>query len=146
MAEYKMEDYSKLIAKMNNFSEEVQVKHAWGATRKGAQIIANAAKRNAEAIDDPESKINIADFINVQRAPKLGRSEKGVAYRIGVRGGAVYVNGERQTPTYWRFIELGTEHQAARPFLAPAGVNAAEAVIAAITKSLNQRLDKEAKK
>lgn len=143
---FKIEDYSKLIKKFERFTEAVQKKHAWGAARKGAQVVADQAKVNASKVDDPKTPMAIDKFIHVQRASKIAKANKSVAYRIGVRGGSVYENGKRITPTYWRFLELGTEDTRAQPFLVPAIRSSGPAAVKALAESLEKRIDKELKK
>lgn len=68
--------------------KNLQKKVGSRAVRKGANIIRDAARANARAVNDPNTPENIEKNIVVQSASRLGRRNQGVAARVGVLGGA----------------------------------------------------------
>jgi HK97 gp10 family phage protein len=120
------------------------------AVRAGAEKIADKARENAKRIDNPATPESIPLNIAVQFAPKMSRANYGVAYRIGVMGGAraEYVKRKLTGKTlpggetfYWRFLEFGTSKMPARPFLRPA-IDRAEVAGEEIATVLEQFLDR----
>lgn len=148
--EYKMEDISKLIKVFEKLEEKVQSKIAWGATKKAAAVIKDNAIKNAMMIDDPKTKERIVENMHIQKASKIAKKEKAVAYRVGVLGGASYDDGEEGNPGgatfYWRFIEFGTSKVKARPFLRPAASESVGKVMHVLENEMWDRMLKELKK
>jgi HK97 gp10 family phage protein len=117
---------------------KLQRKGLRAAARSAMKIVQSAARANAKGIDDPESGRQIWREIKIQ-AGKM--KEPGVIMRVGVMGGAVS-SKSKTPPWYWRLVELGTEHQRARPFLRPALENNAQAVASKFVSELNVQIDK----
>jgi HK97 gp10 family phage protein len=99
-------------------------KIATAAARKGMNVVRDAARANARAIDDPASAAIIAKNIVTQNSARAGRREGGVVMRVGVMGGANTRSkgkGAESLPgrdtRHWRYIEFGTEDTAAQPFM-----------------------------
>jgi len=132
MIQYKFEGVENVRKNLQMLASDVQLKTARAAGRKAANVIRDAAKSNAERINDPETAENIAENIVVQTSTKDLKRTGDIYSRIGVLGGAVgYAkkSGEIKgrgagnpggDTFYWRFIELGTSRTPARPFLLPA--------------------------
>lgn len=151
------------LAKMRNLAPNLIKSGMKRAVRKGAVVVQKAAKANALKIDDPETKNNIARNIAVQYSGPLSKQEKGVAYRVGVLGGArrLYANnkanrrkgivgqetgGTGGSTWYWRFIELGTSKMRARPFMVPALTANVDRATSAIVSELGPALDRAVQK
>lgn len=151
------------LAKMRNLAPNLIKSGMKRAVRKGAVVVQKAAKANALKIDDPETKNNIARNIAVQYSGPLSKREKGVAYRVGVLGGArrLYANnkanrrkgivgqetgGTGGSTWYWRFIELGTSKMRARPFMVPALTANVDRATSAIVSELGPALDRAVQK
>lgn len=90
-------------------------------------IVRDSAKSKAKTIDDPETAAKIWKNIVTQDSPKEGAQVGGVVMRVGVRGGAganQYSKDASGNPggdtRHWRYIEFGTEHNPAAPFMRPA--------------------------
>lgn len=118
------------------------------ALRKGANVIRNAAKANAQAIDDPETREQIAKNIMVASGSrKREKQAGGLLMRVGVSGGARPTSGDNGQPggntTYWRFVEFGTSTAKAQPFMRSAMANSAEAAMSATTTAMEAEIDKE---
>lgn len=122
--EFKLDGVDALRKNLAMLSKEVQLKTARTAARKAANVIRDAAKANAERIDDTETANSIARNIVVQASAKDFKRTGDLIFRIGVRGGAKSRKDNEKNPGgdtfYWRFIEFGTSKKAARPFLLPA--------------------------
>ncbi len=93
---FKMQGLDHLLPRMEKFPPVVQRKLATRAVRKGATMIRDAARANAQAVDDPATPESIASNIVVQSASKLGRAAGGVAMRVGVLGGAKAPQSDRE--------------------------------------------------
>ena len=62
-----------------------------------------------------------------------------VSAKVGIRGGA---KKNDTTPFYFRFVELGTKSNKARPFMRPALENNAEKILSTVADELKKALDK----
>lgn len=164
MAAYQVEGLASLLGKLRSLPVKLQKKALRAAMRKGANVIKDAAKANAKLIDDPATAEAIHKNIAVQFSSRKSRQEGGVVMRVGVLGGArKYGNtkenvrsgragqtyktlGDKTNPggdtRYWRFIELGTSRQPARPFLRPAMEQSGQGAIDAAALELNKQLDR----
>lgn len=152
------------LAKMRNLAPNLIKSGLKRAVRKGAVVVQKAAIANAKRIDSkdtPDRQIwrNIA----VQYSSPLSKKEKGVAYRVGVLGGArrLYANnkanrrkgivgqetgGTGGATWYWRFIELGTSKKPANAFMLPALTANIDRATSAIVSELGPALDRAVQK
>lgn len=134
--------------KLKAVSGTVKQKRGRAALRKAGMIIVKAAAAAVEVDDDPETQRSIARNVSIQWNNRRYRSTGDLAFRIGVRGGAVIPKGtpipdgvKAATP-HWRFIEFGTKTSIAKPFLRPAMANNIEAVTSSFTTELEKAIDK----
>lgn len=158
-----IEGLDDVTAKMRELSNPKKQKNAaTRSARKAMAPVRKAAIANAKAIDDP----NTAERIWKNIAVKASKTNQGmVLMRVGVRGGAMsYAStrenvrsgragqqyataGSKENPGgdtwYWRFYELGTAHQAAKPFLRPALNNNIDTVQNQFVDDYKDQLDKE---
>lgn len=131
------------------------------ATRKGAVVVRDAARRKALAIDDPKTANMISRNIEIRQGRK--RSEikvGGPIVRIGVAGGARNMRkyGEfkgkgKGNPGgdtwYWRLIEFGFYNEKsgrdvpANPFMRSSFSESSGKVVDTIVTAANGELDKE---
>lgn len=133
--------------KMRRIGSEKEVKKfVRKASRQAMNIVRDAARNNAKAIDDPETVEKIHKNITVQ-AGKV-RDRNSIKMRVGIKGGAgqnqysVSTAGLSGGDTrHWRFIEFGTSTIPAVPFMRPALANNVEAVIGKFNESFMQQLD-----
>lgn len=157
MKNWKIENIGGLINDLSKFTDKMQKKHAGASVKRGANLIKEFAIENAKRIDakspSGQEEAKIYQHIKARHAPKIGKAKKGIAYRVGVVGGAQTPvqgkNGEkvsRNPPTYWRHVEFGTEDTAAQPFMRPALENNVAAVENAVIDTLKKRLAEESKK
>lgn len=115
MAEqFKIEGLPELKAKLRKVDVETRNKIGFSALRKAAKdVVAAAAKDNAQRIDDPSTRSSIPDAIKVKRDNKHYKRTGSLKISVGVKPTA-------ENPAYhWRFLETGTEYMAARPFMRP---------------------------
>lgn len=162
MAE-QIEGLDDVTAKMRELSNPKRQKNAaTRSARKAMAVVRKAAIANAKALDDSKSPERIWKNIQV----KASKTSQGlVLIKVGVRGGAMsYANtaanrrqnrvgqsyataGSSDNPGgdtwYWRFQELGTSRQAARPFLRPALNNNIDSVQDGFVTDYKDQLDKE---
>lgn len=116
------------------------------AARRGMNLVRNAARDNAKQIDDPETAANIAKNIKVASG-RVGNKDL-IKMRVGVDGGAAF-NGRAVKVTsggdtrHWRFIELGTAHIPAIPFMRIAFYSSMDSVISTFAQTFSDELDLE---
>ncbi len=122
----------ELNAKLKGLSSDLKYKGGRAALRKAANLVRNAGIQNAGGVNDPKTPEEIAKNIVVRWSSKTFKNTGDLAFRVGVLGGArqdsqaykdigVYKGKGKGNPGgdtfYWRFLEFGTEHSAAKPFL-----------------------------
>ena len=153
---FKIEGLDQLQEKLSKLSDEKRIRNlARRATRRGANVVARAAKRNAQSIDDPKTRESIHKNIAVRGGgSRRERRVGGAMMRVGIRGGArdMSKHGEfkgsgKSNPGgdtfYWRFLEFGTSEMPAKPFMRNAMAQSVDQAIATITQAANAELDKE---
>ena len=153
-----------LLGKMDAVSEVTRNKAGRFALRKAANIIRDRARSNASRVDDPLTKEAIHKNIVASFSSKQFRRTGDLAFRVGVMGGArQYANtkanvrkgragrtyktaGDKGNPGgdtwYWRFLEFGTEHAAAKPVLRPAMNGVDNAVISIFAEEMEKAIDR----
>lgn len=153
-----------LLGKMDAVSEVTRNKAGRFALRKAANVIRDRARSNAARVDDPLTKEAIYKNIVASFSSKQFRSTGDLAFRVGVMGGArQYGNtkenvrkgragssyktlGDKSNPGgdtwYWRFLEFGTEHAAAKPVLRTAMNGVDTAVISVFAEEMEKAVDR----
>ena len=116
------------------------------ASRQAMNLVRDAARNNAKAIDDAATVEKIHKNIIVQSGKT--RDKNSIVMRVGIKGGAgqnqysVSTAGLSGGDTrHWRFIEFGTSTIPAVPFMRPALANNVEAIIGRFSQSFMQQLD-----
>lgn len=149
--QFQIHGLESLQSKLEQLNNPRKVKSAVRkALRQGANVVRDAARANAKAIDDPETKEKIWRNIAVQSGKSRNASE--IKMRIGVKGGAS-MNQHSNTAalasmsggntTYWRYLEFGAATTPATPFMRPALANNIQSVTNKITTVLIQEIDKQ---
>jgi HK97 gp10 family phage protein len=128
---------------MSALESKVQKKAVGSALRAGAKPIQAAARRNAQAIDDPATAERIAGQITTRTLSKKTVRNLGADAGVGV--GVLRPHGERDGLTKDEYLagwfnELGTAHTKAQPFMRPAGESESGAALNAIAASLQQSI------
>lgn len=128
-----------LLGKFASITHDVKYKGGRSSLRQAANLIRNAAQKNADAIDNPATRNSVALNVASRWNGRLWKSKGDLGFRIGILGGArqyantrenrrkrraggAYVSdGSKNNPGgdtyYWRHIEFGTQFIAASPFM-----------------------------
>lgn len=157
MADVEIGGLAKVLDRMKDVSAQMKGKITRSATRKGANVIRDAVRQGWQRVDRTDTPNSIADNVAVQFAGRTFRRTGDIMFRVGIRGGAKqYANtvanrrGRRVGKTfntggstfYWRFYELGTSRQPARPVMQPALASSADAAFAAMAKEFERQFVK----
>lgn len=138
--EYKVTGMEELTAKLKTVRSDMQRKGGRYALRKAAQVLRDQARMNAARVDDPRTPEDIAKNVVERWDSRTFKKTGNLGFRVGVLGGAkgdAKASGEvkgkgKANPGgdtfYWRFLEFGTSHMAARPFIRSAMNRGQEAV------------------
>lgn len=147
----KIEGLDEVLRKMKLLCDPRRTRNAaTRAARKAMNVVRDAARQNAKAIDDPETVEKIWKNIKVSKGKT--RDKGLVIMRVGVDGGAAMnARSDRQAlaaksggnTTYWRFLEYGTSEIPAIPFMRPALANNVQKVTDTFSQSFSAELDKE---
>ena len=154
MLNVKLTGLETIRANMRLVSDKAAIAAGRRALRKGGIVIRNAARQNAQAVDDPKTRASIVKNLAVQAGSRRReQSNGGPMVRVGVMGGAGSGknDGSRDSlpggeTRHWRHIEFGTSRTPARPFLRPAAQSAGEAAIGAVVAAMDPELAKELRK
>lgn len=136
MLTFDVSELAKLADRFKDIEEKVAKKALRTAARKAMQIVRNDVKANA-----PEDTSDDADDIKTKTHISMQTSfrQDTLYVRVGVKGGA---RKNPDSPWYWRMVEFGTKHISAKPFMAPALENNADAVLERLTQELKREIDK----
>lgn len=157
-----------LLGKIDSIKQETKRKTGRAALRKAANVVRDAAKRNASKLDDPNTANDISANIAVRWDGKRFKKTQDLAFRVGVLGGArqyannrwnrgkgiegktYLVGGDSGNPGgdtfYWRYHEFGTEHVPARPFMRPALQNNIGAATDTFIREYEKGIDRAIKR
>jgi HK97 gp10 family phage protein len=147
---------------------ETRYKGGRYALRRAALVIKGKAVSNARSIDDPLTAEQIAKNIDVRWNGRNYKATGDPSFRIGVLGGAkqyaatkdnvrkgragstYQTAGDKSNPGgdtwYWRFVEFGTEKDAARPFLRPAMEQSIEPATTEFISQFNRVIERALRK
>jgi HK97 gp10 family phage protein len=149
LADIQIKGGKELYAKMLTFAEKLREAAGRKAARRAMNIVRDDARARLGVIDRSSTPEDIRKNVYVQQSRRQSRRIGGVVMRVGVSGGARRPvepdpNAEAQPggdTRHWRYVELGTEKVAARPFLVPALEQNAEAVLTTLITELNKEID-----
>ncbi len=165
--EFKLEGADKLSERLQSLGDKKKLRsHARRAGRKGMQLVQFAASVGASRIDDPDTRESIQENIAIRN--KKSRDLNSVVVSVGVLGGAKQyahtksnvrkrlagttyaTDGDSKNPGgntwYWRFIEFGTAHSPAIPFLEPALKQNTQAVTNEVIKAMSKSIESAVKR
>lgn len=131
-----VQELAALTDRLRDIEAKIAKRALRSAARKGMAIVRDEVKASAPEDTSPDAD-NIKTKAHIALQTNFRRGV--LAVRVGVRGGA---KKNPETPYYWRMVEFGTQHIAAKPFMQPALENNAEAVIDRIAEELRRALDK----
>lgn len=164
--EFKIDGLESLLGKFDAISYDTRRKGGRAALRKAAQLVTEAARQNAELLNDPSTSTEIAKNIALRWNNRLFKQSGDLGFRVGVLGGAKKKNnyhtrrgraggtfetgGDQSNPGgntfYWRFLEFGTAKMAAKPFLRKALADNIEAATAMFVSEFDKALDRAIKR
>lgn len=143
----KFTDLTGLLDRMAELKKSSQRTIARRGAAKGARYLRDEIKKSARRVDDRGTSNNIAKNVFAQNAPRLGRSNNGGAYRVGIRGGGKTRESNQSNPGgdtfYWRFLEFGTKKMAARSFFRPAVESSKETAMSLAMEAAKEELSKQ---
>lgn len=148
MIEYELQGMDAVIVKMRTLANDMRRKVAMGATRRAARVVTNAAKVNAQAVDDPNTGRRIASNIQQRFNGKFYKATGDIMYRVGVASPKGKIpkgnpdEGDKGPTPHWHLLELGTEKMRARPFMAPALSSNVEAAMSVFSAEMNKGIEK----
>ena len=153
-----------LLGKMEAVSDVTRNKAGRFALRKAANLIRDRARSNAARVDDPLTKEAIYKNIVASFGSREFRRTGNLTFRVGVMGGArqyaqtkanvrkgraggtYKTAGDKGNPGgdtwYWRMLEYGTEHAAARPIIRPAMNSIDGPVINVFAEEMEKAIDR----
>ena len=116
-----MDQFKRKIEQLSNPKKAKQI--ARKAGRQAMNLVRDAARINAKAIDDPETREKIHKNIVVQGGKSRNSNE--IIMRVGVKGGASFSNPNPPSLSggdtrHWRWVEFGSSNNPAVPFMRPA--------------------------
>ena len=122
--ELNIQGMDQLKRKLDQLSNPKKAKQiARKAARQAMNLVRDAARTNAKAIDDPETREKIHKNIVTQGGKSRNSNE--VVIRVGVKGGASFSNPNPPSLSggdtrHWRWVEFGSSNNPAVPFMRPA--------------------------
>lgn len=169
----KMElDVEELMQKLKLISDEARYKGGRMALRKAAQVVATDAVRMTKAVDDPNTPDDISKNVAIRWNGRLFKGSNGseMGFRVGVLGGARYLNKRRdrrfrpsklsklgelsgrgwQNPGgdtfYWRFVNFGTKDIQGKHFFEPALSNNVDRATSEFVTQFDKAIDRALRK
>lgn len=112
---YRLTGADDLSAKFKALPEHFRSKIATPAAKDAMDIVLADAKLRADRVDDRETANYIADNLAKIERRSLGKELGAVIVSVGIKQAR---RGQLGGNTfYWWWVELGTEHSRAQPFL-----------------------------
>jgi HK97 gp10 family phage protein len=137
---YKLTGVDDLSAKFRELSQGVRSQVAVPAAKDAMEIVLNDAKARAARVDDPETRNYVPNNIAMVERKALGAELGAAIVSVGVRKTK---SGTRGGNTfYWWWVELGTEHARAQPFMRNALSSNRQAVFKEFLSSAKYQLIK----
>jgi HK97 gp10 family phage protein len=141
----------ELNKKLEGLKYDVQKKGGRFALRKAAQVVRDAARQNAVAVDDSATGRSISKNITEKWNGRLNKQTGDLGFRVGVGGGAKLpkdnVDEGAGGPTpHWRLLEFGTEKMAPKPFFTRALPENAQKATDVFIDQFGRAIDRALKK
>jgi HK97 gp10 family phage protein len=172
--QFKIDGLDPLLAKLDSVTKDMKFKGGRFALRKAANLVAVSAKAGALTINDPITSEEIAKNITVRWGSRKFKSTGDLSFRVGVLGGARQPDTAKKQRRrdragtqslselgelsgkgkgnpggdtyYWRFLEFGTSHARAQPFMRRALEQNIGAATDEFIKQYNKGLDRAIKR
>jgi len=128
----------ELLKKLEGLADKLAVNVMAGATYAGAKVILAEARKRVPILDlekwgGPHEPGNL--LANLKAARTRSRDRNTVGAKVGITPDAFYGH----------FIEFGTVHAAAHPFMRPAADEGKEGAVQALIEYASGRIEREAK-
>jgi HK97 gp10 family phage protein len=150
---FQIQGLDSLLGKLENLKYETKKKGGRSALRKAAQLVRDAAKANAQQIDDPQTRADIAANIVERWNSKLNKRTGDLGFRVGVMGGAGGNKTSEQLSglpggdtRHFRHLEFGTEKTPAQPFFRRALSENVQAATDVFVKEYEKAIDRAIKR
>ncbi|OYQ76053.1 HK97-gp10 family putative phage morphogenesis protein [Wohlfahrtiimonas chitiniclastica] len=139
-----VDDILRGLTKLENAGK---LKAARSALLQSANVVKKSAAAKAKAIDDPSTANDISKNVVARFDRQAFRKTGNVKYRVGIAGGAKQngKGGKGGDTFYWRFLEFGTQHIVARPFLRPAIDENKAVAVDKFASAIKKQIDKVSK-
>lgn len=150
-AQWDLRGFDRVMAKMRDIPVKLRGKAGRSALGRAARVVTNAAKKNAERIDDAETGRTISANITQRFRSKFFKQTGDLMISVGVatnKGPIPKGNpdeGPKGNTPHWHLIERGTEKARAEPFMLPALVQSIDPVQTKFATELEKAIDKIAK-
>lgn len=144
-AQWDLRGFDRVIGKMQDLPVKIRAKAGRSALGRAARVVTNAAKANAELIDDPTTSRKIANNITQRFRSKFFKQTGDLMISVGVaypKGPIPSGNPDGKETPHWHLVERGTEKAKAQPFLLPALVQNIDKVQAVFADNLEKQIDK----
>lgn len=136
MADVHITGLDGILDAMSKLTSKVQKKDVSHALRAGGKLILNDARTRAAAFDDPMTHERVASQIAMRANTKYAKRQ---GYDLGVAVGVLNANKKGDFHYSW-FLEEGSAHVRAQPFMRPAAESQADAALNAIVTDLQQSI------
>lgn len=151
--DFSLTGIDELRGRLDEVKTDIRLKGGRFALRKAANLIRDAAKKNAARHNDPETGRSIDQNIAVRFSSRRFKYTGDVMFRVGVMHGAelpgknedVEEGAGGPTP-HWRLIEFGTEKMRADPFMRPALADNINTATSEFLKQYDRALDRALKR
>lgn len=146
--EFGLIGFDEVMKKLKGLPEAMRGKAGRSALGSAARVVTNAAKKNAERIDDAATGREISDNVMQRFRTRYFRRTGDLMISVGVgaeKGRIPKGNpdtGPKGNTPHWHLVELGTEKAAAEPFMRPALAGNINTVIDTFGRKLDQQIDK----
>lgn len=151
MAGVEIKGLDEIVKNLKKLNAKEIKKIMTKATRAGAGEIRNEAKKNAKALNNPNTPENISKNIVVRSGKNKAKDD--VMMRVGILGGAKDMSkygeikgagkGNHGGDTfYWRFLEFGTSKMQAKPFMRSAMMSKQQQAFDKTVQKAKQELEK----
>jgi HK97 gp10 family phage protein len=143
--------FDKIKPTFASVSDDMRYTSARWGLRKAANVLIDAVRANAQALDDPSTGRSIAKNVSARFSTRAFQASGGdtVMFRMGIAGGAnTHTDPDNKDqgaggPTpHWRLLEFGTREMAARPFFRPGVENNLQAATDVFIQQLDASLQR----
>ncbi len=152
---FQIQGLDSLLGKLESLKYETKKKGGRYALRKAAQLVRDAAKQNAQALDDPDTAESIYKNITELWNSRLFKRTGDLGFRVGVLGGAripksrpkgTEKGGPGGDTRYWAFVEFGHENVPAQPFMRPALESSVDKATDTFVREYEKAIDRAIKR